>query len=87
MSSGVGLIAEQDWDFPTSPLAVRDRPDRGLDRLPQRQARRLGLRPAWSAGQFVRLTLDAAAGKVLDRPAYTFNRYVPPRSKARRRSA
>ena len=30
----------------------------------------------WSAGQFVRLTLDAAAGTVLDRPAYTFDRYV-----------
>ena len=32
----------------------------------------------WSAGQFVRLTLDTAAGQVLDRPAYTLDRYVAP---------
>ena len=30
----------------------------------------------WSAGQFVRLTLDAAAGSVLDRPPYTVDRCV-----------
>jgi glucoamylase len=30
----------------------------------------------WSAGQFVRLMLDVSAGKVLDRPDYTTDRYV-----------
>ena len=45
MSSGVGLIAEQAWDLPDLAASpVRDRPDGRLDRLPQRQARRLGLR-------------------------------------------
>ena len=45
MSSGVGLIPEQAWELPDlAALAVRDRPDDRLDRLPQRQAGRLGLR-------------------------------------------
>ena len=44
MSSGVGLIAEQAWELPDLAASpVRDRPDGRLDRLPQRQARRLGL--------------------------------------------
>jgi glucan 1,4-alpha-glucosidase len=77
MSSGVGLIGEQAWDLPdlaaspfgTDPtkasIGFRDgKPDGSASAL------------TWSAGQFVRLTLDAAAGRVLDRPDYTFDRYV-----------
>ena len=45
-ASGVGLVPEQVWDEPDVPASpVRDRPDRRLDRLHQRQAGRFG-RPA-----------------------------------------
>jgi glucoamylase len=77
MTSGVGLIGEQVWDLPdlapspfgtdptTASIGFRNgKPDGSASAL------------TWSAGQFVRLTLDAAAGKVLDRPDYTVNRYV-----------
>jgi glucoamylase len=77
MSSGVGLIAEQVWDLPdlapspfgtdptTASIGFRNgKPDGSASAL------------TWSAGQFVRLTLDAAAGSILDRPAYTVDRYI-----------
>ena len=42
-AGGVGLIPEQDWELPNLPaLAVRHRPDGGLDRLRERRAGRLG---------------------------------------------
>ncbi|HSD02817.1 MAG TPA: glucodextranase DOMON-like domain-containing protein, partial [Gaiellales bacterium] len=77
MSSGVGLIAEQAWDLPdlaASPFGT----DPTIASIGFRDGKPDGSASAltWSAGQFVRLTLDAAAGKVLDRPAYTFDRYV-----------
>ena len=77
MSSGVGLIAEQAWDLPdlaASPFGT----DPTVASIGFRNGKPVGSASAltWSAGQFVRLTLDAAAGKVLDRPAYTFDRYV-----------
>ena len=77
MSSGVGLIAEQAWDLPdlaASPFGT----DPTVASIGFRNGKPDGSASAltWSAGQFVRLTLDAAAGKVLDRPAYTFDRYV-----------
>jgi glucan 1,4-alpha-glucosidase len=77
MSSGVGLIAEQAWELPdlaaspfgtdptTASIGFRNgKPDGSASAL------------TWSAGQFVRLTLDAAAGSILDRPAYTVDRYI-----------
>jgi glucoamylase len=77
MSSGVGLIAEQAWELPdlaASPFGT----DPTIASIGFRDGKPAGSASAltWSAGQFVRLTLDAAAGKVLDRPAYTFDRYV-----------
>ena len=77
MSSGVGLIAEQAWDLPdlaASPFGT----DPTVASIGFRNGKPDGSASAltWSAGQFVRLTLDAAAGKMLDRPAYTFDRYV-----------
>jgi len=77
MSSGVGLITEQAWDQPdlaASPFGT----DPTIASIGFRNGKPAGSASAltWSAGQFVRLTLDAAAGKVLDRPAYTFDRYV-----------
>jgi glucoamylase len=77
MSSGVGLITEQAWElgdlaasaFGTDPTVASIGFKKGK---PAGSASAL----TWSEGQFVRLTLDAAAGRVLDRPAYTFDRYV-----------
>jgi glucan 1,4-alpha-glucosidase len=77
MSSGVGLIAEQAWelpDLPASPFGT----DPTVASIGFQNGKPAGSASAltWSAGQFVRLTLDATAGRVLDRPAYTFDRYV-----------
>ncbi len=77
MSSGVGLITEQAWEFPdlaASPFGT----DPGFASIGFVNGKPAGSASAltWSAGQFVRLTLDAAAGRVLDRPDYTFDRYV-----------
>jgi glucan 1,4-alpha-glucosidase len=77
MSSGVGLIAEQAWELPdlaASPFGT----DPTIASIGFVNGKPAGSASAltWSAGQFVRLTLDAVAGKVLDRPAYTFDRYV-----------
>jgi glucan 1,4-alpha-glucosidase len=77
MSSGVGLIGEQAWDHPDL-AASRFGTDPTIASIGFRDGKPDGSASAltWSAGQFVRLTLDAAAGSVLDRPAYTFDRYV-----------
>src|SRR5205823_4545856 len=76
-AQGVGLIPEQVWegrDLPAAPFGsdpttasigfVNGQPAGSADAL------------TWSAGQFVRLMLDASAGRVLDRPDYTTERYV-----------
>jgi glucan 1,4-alpha-glucosidase len=77
MSSGVGLITEQAWEQPdlaASPFGT----DPTTASIGFVNGKPAGSASAltWSAGQFVRLTLDAAAGKVLDRPDYTVDRYV-----------
>jgi glucoamylase len=77
MSSGVGLITEQAWEQPdlaASPFGTAPE----FASIGFRNGKPAGSASAltWSAGQFVRLTLDAAAGKVLDRPDYTVDRYV-----------
>jgi glucan 1,4-alpha-glucosidase len=77
MSSGVGLIAEQAWELPdlaASPFGT----DPTTASIGFVNGKPAGSASAltWSAGQFVRLTLDAAAGRVLDRPDYAVNRYI-----------
>jgi glucan 1,4-alpha-glucosidase len=77
MSSGVGLIPEQAWeldDLPPSPFGT----DPTQASIGFRNGKPAGSASAltWSAGQFVRLTLDLAAGRQLDTPAYTVDRYV-----------
>jgi glucoamylase len=77
MSSGVGLITEQAWelpDLPASPFGT----DPTIASIGFRNGKPAGSASAltWSAGQFVRLTLDTAAGRVLDRPDYTVDRYI-----------
>ena len=76
-SSGVGLIPEQAWDLPdlaASPFGT----DPTVASIGFRDGKADGSASAltWSAGQFVRLTLDTAAGSILDRPSYTVDRYI-----------
>src|SRR3954451_7881380 len=77
MSSGVGVIPEQAWelpDLPPSPYGT----DPTVASIGFTDGKPAGSASAltWSAGQFVRLMLDTAAGRQLDRPAYTTDRYV-----------
>jgi len=77
MASGVGLIPEQNWenaDLAASPFGT----DPTIASIgfvnggPAGSAAPLD----WSAGAFVRLARDLASGKLLDRPASTYSRYV-----------
>ena len=77
MSSGVGLVPEQVWDAPdvaaspfgTDPTTasigfVNGKPDGSAAPL------------TWGAGSLVRLTADLTAGRLLERPAQTVDRYI-----------
>jgi hypothetical protein len=77
MSGGVGLVPEQIWDAPNvaaSPFGadptlasigfVNGKPDGSAAPL------------TWGAGSLVRLTADLSAGRVLEQPAQTVNRYI-----------
>jgi glucoamylase len=77
MSGGVGLVPEQVWDAPnlaaspfdTDPTLasigfVNGKPDGSAGPL------------TWGAGALVRLTADLSAGRVLEQPAQTVNRYI-----------
>jgi hypothetical protein len=77
MSSGVGLIPEQVWevaDLARSPFGT----DPTIASIGFVNGEPAGSASAltWSMGQYVRLTLDLAAGRVLDRPEETTDRYV-----------
>ena len=77
MASGVGLIPEQNWENPDlAPSPFGTDPTTAsigfVNGGPAGSAAPLD----WSAGSFVRLARDLAAGKLLDRPASTFSRYV-----------
>jgi len=77
MGSGVGLIPEQAWELPDlarSPFGT----DPTLASIGFVNGKPAGSASAltWSAGQFVRLTLDLSTRRVLDRPAQTTARYV-----------
>jgi glucan 1,4-alpha-glucosidase len=77
MSGGVGLVPEQVWDAPnlapspfgTDPTVasigfVNGKPDGSAAPL------------TWGAGSLVRLTADLSAGRVLEQPAQTVDRYI-----------
>ncbi|MEP7179592.1 MAG: glucodextranase DOMON-like domain-containing protein, partial [Pseudonocardiales bacterium] len=77
MSSGVGLVPEQDWDVPdvaASPFGsdpttasigfVNGKPDGSAAPL------------TWGAASYVRLAADLTAHRVLERPHQTLDRYV-----------
>jgi len=76
-ASGVGLIPEQDWEFPNlaaSPYGT-DPTTASIgfqDGQPAGSAAPL----TWSAGSFVRLFADIGAGRTLDQPANTTARYI-----------
>ena len=77
MSSGVGLVPEQVWDAPNVPASpfgsdpttasigfVNGKPDGSAAPL------------TWGAGSYVRLAADLSAGRVLEQPAQTVDRYI-----------
>jgi glucoamylase len=75
--SGVGLIPEQAWDAPDlarSPFGT----DPTIASIGFQNGKAAGSASAltWSAAQFVRLMANLGAGDELDRPAYTYDRYV-----------
>jgi glucan 1,4-alpha-glucosidase len=77
LAGGVGLVPEQDWDFadvPTSPYGS-DPTTASIgfvDGQPDGSAAPL----TWGAAAEVRLTADLTAGRVLEKPSSTTNRYV-----------
>jgi len=76
-ASGVGLIPEQDWELPgLAPSPYGADPTLAsigfVDGKPAGSAAPL----TWSAAAFVRLAADIGAGKPLDQPANTTDRYV-----------
>jgi len=76
-ASGIGLIPEQDWELPdlaASPFGT----DPTTASIGFRNGKAAGSASplTWSAASYVRLSRDIAAGRLLDRPASTFKRYV-----------
>lgn len=75
--SGVGLIPEQDWD--TSNLAASPYgtdPTQASIGFVNGQAAGSAAPLTWAAAQYVRLLLDIQAGRALEQPAATYQRYV-----------
>jgi glucan 1,4-alpha-glucosidase len=83
MSSGVGLVPEQVWDAPDVPASpygtdptvasigfVNGEPDGSAAPL------------TWGAASQVRLTADLTAGRVLEQPTQTVDRYITHTQKA-----
>jgi glucoamylase len=76
-ASGVGLIPEQDWEFPAlaaSPYGT----DPTLASIGFVNGKPAGSAAplTWGAGAFVRLFNDIAAGHLIDQPANTVARYI-----------
>jgi glucoamylase len=76
-AGGVGLIPEQDWenpDLPASPFGTA--PEVASIGFTNGQPVGSAAPLTWSAAQFVRLVRDLDAGRLLERPAETVDRYV-----------
>jgi glucoamylase len=76
-ATGVGLIPEQDWeqaDLAASPFGT----DPTVASIGFRNGRAAGSAAplTWAAGAYVRLFRDIVAGRLLDRPASTTDRYI-----------
>ena len=77
MSSGVGLVPEQDWDAPdvqASPYGSD--PTTASIGFVNGQPAGSAAPLTWGAASQVRLTADLTAGRSLERPAQTVDRYV-----------
>jgi len=76
-ASGAGLIPEQDWELPDlAPSPFGTDPTLASIGFADGGAAGSAAPLTWSAGAFVRLARDLAAGSLTDRPAATYNRYV-----------
>lgn len=76
-ASGVGLIPEQDWELanlPASPYGSD--PTTASIGYVDGQAAGSASPLTWAAAQYVRLTLDTQAQRVLEQPQATYQRYV-----------
>jgi glucoamylase len=76
-ASGVGLVPEQDWeqpDLPPSPFGTP--PEVASIGFANGHPAGSAAPLTWSAAQFVRLVRDLDAGRLLERPADTVDRYV-----------
>ena len=76
-ASGVGLIPEQDWELPdlaASPYGT----DPTVASIGFQNGHPAGSSAplSWADGQYVRLLRDITTGRILERPANTYNRYV-----------
>jgi glucoamylase len=83
MSSGVGLVPEQDWDVPdvaASPFGTDPTVASigFVNGTPAGSAAPL----TWGAASQVRLTADLTAGRAIERPAQTVDRYITHTQKA-----
>ena len=77
MASGVGLIPEQAWelaDLPRSPFGTD--PTKASIGFANGEPAGSAAALTWSAAGFVRLMLIIGSGDPLDRPDYTYDRYV-----------
>lgn len=76
-SSGVGLVPEQDWDAANVPPSTYGA-DPTLASIGFVNGKPAGSAAplTWGAGSFVRLVADLSAGRSVETPAQTFNRYV-----------
>jgi glucan 1,4-alpha-glucosidase len=76
-ASGVGLIPEQDWEQPDlAPSPFGTPPETASIGFSNGQPAGSAAPLTWSAAQFVRLLRDLDAGRLLEQPADTVDRYV-----------
>ena len=76
-STGVGLIPEQDWEQPDlAPSPFGTDPTIASIGFADGKAAGSAAPLTWSAASFVRLAADVGAGRVLDQPANTTDRYL-----------
>ncbi|HEY3631002.1 MAG TPA: glucodextranase DOMON-like domain-containing protein [Jatrophihabitantaceae bacterium] len=77
MSSGVGLVPEQAWDGPDLPASpYGNDPTTASIGFHNGQPDGSAAPLTWGAASQVRLTADLTAGRVLERPDVTVDRYV-----------
>src|SRR5437764_13265706 len=77
-ASGVGLIPEQDWELPNlAPSPYGTDPTVASIGFQNGHPAGSAAPLPWAAGVYVRLLVDLTKHNVLERPAYTYNRYQP----------